>query len=171
VTNAEVCIQLLIWNDYAFNFNLTHPDVMCRAQVDKVVHEEGCLGNSLICTSRWSSATVALIGAALTAYSLYLVVAGGGFNTVSAVVFTIGLVDLLGASFVAWKGVQMRSCLDMWFWGFGLVTFVQLVLAVLFIIPSTRDSITSAIPEGVSVSLVFSLPSTALSLPRRAPRH
>jgi hypothetical protein len=112
--------------------------------------EEGCCGRTLIFSTRWSTAAVALIGTALTGYSCYLLAESSHVTIVSGTILSFGLLDILTGVVIAWIGLHSRCCLDSFFWGFGLLTLVQLVVAILFFVPSTRQSIIDEIQAGVS---------------------
>lgn len=112
--------------------------------------EEGCCGRTLIFTTRWSAIVVAVIGAALTGYSCYLLAESSHVTVVSGTILSFGMIDLLVGLLVAWVGLHSRCCLDSFFWGFGLLTVAQLIVSIIFFIPSTRQSIIDEIPAGVS---------------------
>ena len=111
---------------------------------------EGCCGSTAIRLTRYSTLLVVVIGLALSGYSIYLLVQSHAFSIVSGSILAFGLIDaLIGVAVAIW-GVNSRCCLDMWFWGFGLITIAQTVVAILFFIPGTRDSILSEIKDPVS---------------------
>lgn len=112
---------------------------------------EGCCGSTAIWLTRYSTILVVIIGLALSGYSIYLLVQSHAFSIMSGSILAFGLIDALIGVVVAIWGVNSRFCLDMWFWGFGLITIAQTVVAVLFFIPSTRDSILGEIQDPVSV--------------------
>lgn len=111
---------------------------------------EGCCGSTAIWLTRYSTFLVVIIGLALSGYSIYLLVESHAFSIVSGSILAFGLIDTLIGIAVAIWGVNSRCCLDMWFWGFGLITIAQTVVAVLFFIPGTRDSILGEIKDPVS---------------------
>ncbi|KAA0148973.1 hypothetical protein FNF29_06257 [Cafeteria roenbergensis] len=115
---------------------------------------EGCCGSTAIRLTRYSTLLVVVIGLALSGYSIYLLVQSHAFSIVSGSILAFGLIDaLIGVAVAIW-GVNSRCCLDMWFWGFGLITIAQTVVAILFFIPGTRDSILSEIKDPTTLKLM-----------------
>ena len=100
-----------------------------------------CCTTFLSGLTRLFTALVAVFGVALIVYGSYFAVKSAGMTLPAGVALGLGVIDLIGGLWLATCGYRQLCALRFFLLVNGMLLLAELVVAILFVVPSEQQTI------------------------------